>query len=222
MAKRRKTSTRSLPPQGRIRVASTILPPGIVVDRYELSDLRDYDESINSGEKKHLVHVWTTLRDNVIDRWLDAERTLRTACVVLLSPTDELRPRVWTLMGRQSGDALIDLLADLLMAQGHELPEGFRTSLKALVRTRNLLAHQPSRPRESRLSESDGLVFLRSTGFKEGIYVEISYQAIEQAISDVRPVMEWLVAEIPDSDGVSVPLEAEVFDLLEARANPAE
>jgi hypothetical protein len=63
---------------------------------------------------------------------------------------------------------------------------------------------------------------LRSTGFKEGVYVEIPYQAIEQAISDVRPVMEWLVVEIPNCDGVSVRLGEEAFDLLEGRANPPE
>src|SRR5258706_2736234 len=88
--------------QGRLRVVSPTLPPGIVVDRYEVQDLRDYDISTQFGEKKHVVHVWTTLRDRLIDRWLDAERILQTACVVLLSPTDELRPRVWSLIALQT------------------------------------------------------------------------------------------------------------------------
>jgi hypothetical protein len=221
MSNRRRPKARRMPPQGRLRVVSPTLPPGIVVDRYEVQDLRNYDMSTQFGEKKHVVHVWTTLRDRLIDRWLDAERILRTACVVLLSPTNELRPRVWSLMARQTGEALIDLLGDLLIAKGHELPDDFRRSLKALVKTRNLLAHQPSRPRESKLSNG-GLVFLRSTGFKEGVYVEISYEDIEQAISDVQPVMEWLVVEVPDSDGVAVQVEDEVFQLLEDRANPAD
>lgn len=220
MAKQRKKKGRSMPPQSRIRTISSSLPPGIVVEQYHLVDLRGYDAATDTGEKKHLMEVWTTLRDKLIDEWLDNERILRNACVLLLSPTDELRPRVWTLVARQSGDALIDLLGDLLTAKGHDLPEAFRTSLKALVKTRNLLAHQPSRPRESKLS--DGLVFLRTTGFKQGVYVDISYQAIEQAISDAGPVMKWLLAEIPDSDGVNTQLEEEVFDLLEGRSDPSE
>jgi hypothetical protein len=216
MTKRRKKEGRPTPPQNRIRRSTPgPLPPGIVVDQYDVVDLRSFDTATNTGEKTHRVHVWTTLRDKAIDEWLDIERILRTACVILLSPTEDLRPRVWALVARQSGDALIDLLGDLLIAKGHELPETFRTSLKALVKTRNLLAHQPSRPRESKLS--DGLVFLRLTGFKEGVYVDISYQAIQQAMSDVGPAIRWLVAEIPDSDGVRVQMEDEVFDLLEGR-----
>lgn len=212
-ARKPKKTVRSTRPPTLMRTASLSLPPGIVVDRYELTDLRNYDVSTKSGAKTHRVEVWTTLRDKLIDEWLDDERILRTACVLLLSPTEELRPRVWNLMVRQSGDALIDLLGDLLTAKDHELPETFRTSLKALVKTRNLLAHQPSRPRES--MRSDGSVFLRTTGFKEGAYVEVPYHTIEQAISDVGPVMKWLIAEIPDSDGVRVSVEEEVFDLFE-------
>ncbi|QGN58861.1 hypothetical protein [Nostocoides sp. HKS02] len=218
MTKKRKPKAPTNPRRGRLRILGPALPPGIVVDTYEMTDLRKYDTSTESGEVNHYVYVWTTLRDRLIDRWLDAERILRTACVLLLSPSDELRPRVWTLVGRQSGDALIDLLGDLLVAKGHEPPDDFRRSLKALVGVRNLLAHQPSRPRENK--RSDGLVFLKSTGFKEGVYVEISYSKIEQAMLDVQPSMDWLVEEIPESDGVVVQFDDEVFDLLAAQSDP--
>lgn len=216
---KKKSKPRSTP-TGRLREIPLGLPPGIVVDRYELTDLREYDADSGAGGETHSVVVWTTLRDRLIDRWLDVERILRSAGVILLSPTDDLRPRIWTLMSRQSGEALIDLLADLLSADGSAVPTDFKPSLKALVGMRNLLAHLSSRPRESKVST--GLVFLRSVGFKEGVYVEASFDDIERAMSDVRPVMDWLLAELPDSDGVSVQMEDEVFDLLEARKNPFE
>lgn len=216
--KKFETTGRSAPARSGGLFAIPVLPPGIVVDQYELIDVRDYDALTEAGEKKHVMQVWTTLRDKLIDQWLDDERILRTACVLLLSPTDELQSRVWDLMVRQNGDALIDLLGDLLVTKGHDLPKDFRVNLKALVRHRNLLAHQPSRPSESKIS--DGLVFLRSTGFKKGVYVEVSYQDIDQVLSDIRPVMAWLIAEVPDADGVIVDVEDEVFDFLERRGSP--
>lgn len=69
---------------------------------------------------------------------------------------------------------------------------------------------------------SDGLVFLRTTGFKQGQYVEISYQDIERAISDAESVITWLVDEIPESDGVGVEMQDEVFDLLADQAHPSD
>ena len=203
-------------PKGRLRYVLAGPPPGIVVDRYKVLDLRTYKETNEEPDIiTHPVEVWTTRRDKLIDTWLDAERILRTACVLLLSPTVELRARVWTLMERQSGDALIDLLGDLLNAKSHTPPDDFRNHLKLLAKLRNLLAHQSSRPRESKLS--DGLVFLKSTGFKKGLYVEVAYSRIDQAIAAVEPFMKWLVAELPEVDHVGVQMEDEVFDMLEGR-----
>jgi hypothetical protein len=182
-----------------------------------MRDLRAYQETKEASDVRvHPVQLWTTLRDKVIDSWLEAERILRTACVLLLSPTEELRPRVWALMERQSGDALIDLLSDLLVAKGHEVPPDFRPHLKTLAKLRNLLAHQIARPRENKLSE-EGLVFLKITDFKEGTYVEVSYDRINRAITAATPIMQWLIRELPDADGVNVQLEDEVFDELEDR-----
>jgi hypothetical protein len=48
----------------------------------------------------------------------------------------------------------------------------------------------------------------------------VTSSGIEQAISDVQTAMEWLLAEVPDTDGVAVHIEDEVFQLLEERANP--
>lgn len=206
----------STAPMEKIHSLAVELPPGIVADRYEVRDLRAFRESSRESDVvTHSVEVWTTRRDRVIDTWLDAERTLRTACVLLLSPTEELQTRLWTLLSRQSGDALIDLLGDLLKAKNHTTPDGFRSHLKVLAKLRNLLAHQASRPREAKQSD-DGLVFLRSTGFKSGSYVEVTYEEMDQAIAGVEPLMKWLVAEFPEVDYVSVQLEDEALEDLKA------
>lgn len=200
-------------PRGRLRFGLMLdrLPPGIVIDHYAVDDLRGMQETDDPNDiVTHHFAVWTTLRDRAIDRWLDAERILRTACVLLLSPTTALQERVWDLMRRQGGDALIDLTTDLLEAKGHAIPQHFRSGLKALVRMRNLLAHQPSRPREH--LKSDGLVFFKSVGFRAGEYVEVSYKDIHDVTNRAQPLMEWLTSEIPDSDGFSVPFEMNVFE----------
>lgn len=206
------SSQKSESPQGKL----VMIPPGIVAEHYELQDFRTYRETNDESDVKiHRVSVWTTQRDRLIDTWLTAERILRTACVLLLSPTTELQPRVWKLMERQSGDALIDLLGDLLVAKNYSLPDDFHTHLKSLAKYRNLLAHQASRPSESKLS--DGLVFLKSTGFNEASYIEVTFDEIDQAITAVDPIMKWLVAELPEADMANVSMDDEVFDALEKR-----
>lgn len=189
-------------------------PPGIVAEHYELHDFRDAKEG-EAASKVHRLTVWSTKRDVLIDTWLTAERILRTACTLLLSPSEALQTRVWELMKRQSGDALIDLLADLLVAKGYTLPEDFSTHLKQLAKLRNLLAHQASRPRENKLS--DGLVFIKSTGFNQATYVEVTFEEIDQAIASVDAPMKWLLGELPEADMANVHMDEEVFDLLEKR-----
>lgn len=201
------------PPEDPFRIASATPPPGISIERYEFHDLRRLGTDDQPIPAVHTLEVWTSRRDQVIDAWLTAERILRAACTILLSPTEDVRPRVWTLLQRQSGEPLIDLSADLLAATGRSVPDDFRDVLKRLSRMRNLIAHQASRPRQIGLSE--GLVFLKLTGFNQGSYVEVSYAQMDEATQGIAHVMQWLLSELPKSDMVSVELSDEAFDRLD-------
>jgi hypothetical protein len=194
--------------------AIPVPPPGIHIDRFSLEDRRQSGSIEDDSDKTtHLLEVWTSQRDRVIDSWLDAERYLRTAATLLLSPNETLREQVWTLVCRQSGDPLIRLAGDLLGAKGHRLPPDFVAALSKLCRLRNLFAHQVSRP----LPESPitGLMFLQSKEFKKGSYVTVSFAEIEETLARNKPVLGWLLAEIPDADGVSVQFEDDLFDQLD-------
>lgn len=201
---------------GQLRISALLPPPGTTVERYELHDLRNFDgDDLSGNTKKYVLSIWTTLRDKLIDNWLSVERILRTACVILLSESETVRPHLWEVFKKQNSGQLIDITYDLLKSKGYEVPTDFKQNLKKLVNMRNILAHLASRPMASKTTDR-GLVFLKSTGFNEAEYIEVSFEEIESTINDINPIMEWLVQAIPEADRTQVTMDDNVLDNLEA------
>jgi hypothetical protein len=183
------------------------MPPELYVDEYKSIAIDDVEEGVAWPAQKGSSHyVYTTQRDRIIDHWLDAERWLRGACVLLLSPPDaSLQAQVWGLVEQQRSNSLIRLSHDLLTAKGHDVPANFSNALGTLAHLRNVLAHQVSRPREARNPQaregaSPGITFMKVTGFRTGQYVHVTFHEIERVIAAVEPIVEWLIHELPECD----------------------
>lgn len=220
MANKKKSRFKKNRGHARLKVGAIVPPPGITIEYYELHDLRNFSgTSLSENKEKYVLSVWTTLRDKLIDHWLTVERILRTACVILLTESDAVRPRLWEIFKKQNGEYLIDITYDLLKSKGYKVPKDFKQPLKRLAATRNILAHLASRPAANKMTDK-GLVFLKPTGFNEAEYIEVRFEEIQTTIDSINPIMEWLVQAIPESDGAHVTMDDDVFSRLNKAKKP--